>query len=254
MKTPTSCFTKFDVQRNELKNILIALCKARSVDTTLAKQVTIALDMLDARTFDRIQRETLERFPEPGRNNSYLDFCQHAAKAMRLYLRFIEDSRHVAETPGQRRRILDIGSGSGAFCFLCNALGHHATGLDKPRCHEKDQLIPLNYQLTRWYNVDVIEHEIERMLTFPMEDLSFDDFVLFYPTFHNPWKEKDWDFFFSDLTRCATKNDSRVYVQISKPKIRATGEVHFSIDEFFFSIAKLDYKPVDDRGYVIRLT
>ena len=147
MKTPTSCFTKFDVQRNELKNILIAVCKARSVDATLAKQVTIALDMLDARSFDRIQRETLERFPEAGRHNSYLDFCHHVAKAMRLYLLFIEDRRHAAETPGQQRRMLDIGSGSGTFCFLCNALDH-ATGLDKPRCHEKNQLIPLNYQLT----------------------------------------------------------------------------------------------------------
>ena len=194
MKTPTSCFTKFDVQRNELKNILIALCKARSVDTTLAKQVTIALDMLDARTFDRIQRETLERFPEAGRHNSYLDFCQHAAKAMRLYLRFIEDRRHVAETPGQQRRILDIGSGSGAFCFLCNALGHHATGLDKPRCHEKDQLIPLNYQLTRWFNVDVIEHEIERMLTFPMEESELRRFRTVLPHVPPPVEGKGLGF------------------------------------------------------------
>ena len=250
----TSRSTTFDVQRRALAEHLHALCEARSVDTNLAEQIIIALDLLDVRRFDKIQRETLERFPEDSRYNSYLDFCQHICKATSLYLRLIEGKRDVAETTRGKRRILDIGSGSGAFSFVCNALGHHAIGLDRPRCEESDPLIPLNYQLTRWYNVDVIEHEIGPMSPLPMEDLSFDDFVLFYPTFYRKWKARDWDFFFSELDRCATKDDSRVYVKISTPKLRKTNEVQYSIIEFSHSIAGFDHIRVGKRGYVIRLT
>ena len=250
----TSRSTAFDVQRHALAEHLHALCKARSVDTILAERIIIALDLLDVRRFDKIQRETLERFPEDNRYNSYLDFCHHIYKAMNLYLRFIEGKRDVAETTGRNRKILDIGSGSGAFSFICNALGHHAIGMDKPRCDENDPLIPLNYQLTQWYNVDVIEHAIGRMAPLPMADLSFDDFAMFYPTFYRKWKRRDWHFFFSELTRCATKNDSRFHVKISTPKMDEPGKVHFSVDWFLKSIATFDHYRVGKRGFVIRLT
>ncbi len=249
----TSRSTTFDVQRHALAEHLHALCEARSVDTNLAERIIIALDLLDARRFDKIQRETLERFPEDGRYNTYLDFCQHICKATSLYLRLIERKRDVAETTRGNRKILDIGSGSGAFAFICNALGHHAIGMDKPRRDENDPLIPLIYQLTQWYNVDVIEHAIERMVPIPMADLSFDDFAMFYPTFYRRWNKADWDFFFSELTRCATKNDSRIYVKISTPKIDETGEIHFSVDEFTHAIATFDHNRVGKRGFVIRL-
>ena len=86
----TSRSTTFDVQRHALAEHLHALCEARSVDTNLAERIIIALDLLDARRFDKIQRETLERFPEDGRYNTYLDFCQHICKATSLYIRLIE--------------------------------------------------------------------------------------------------------------------------------------------------------------------
>ena len=196
----------------------------------------------------------LGRFPEPGRNNSYLDFCKYVAKALRLHILFIEKHRKYAGTTLKNRKILDIGSGSGAFSFVCNALGHHATGVDKPRCQEKNQSTPLNYLLTQWYNVDVIEHEIKPMSSFPINNQSFDDFALFHPNFHRRWNEHDWDFLFSDLTRCATKNDSKIYVLINKPKIGEHGEVYFSVEEFSRSIDKMDYTLIQDRCYVIHLT
>ena len=77
---------------------------------------------------------------------------------------------------------------------------------------------------------------------------------MFYPTFYRRWKRGDWGFLISELTRCATRNDSRFYVKISTPKIDETGEVHFSVDEFTHAIAAFDHSRVGKRGYVIRLT
>ena len=252
MKTSTSVFAKFDVQRNSLAECLVAICKNRSVDTAIAQPVIKAVDMLDPPSFDKIQRTTLERFPEPSRSNSYLDFCKHIAKAMKFYIIFIKKNRNFAGNT--RRRILDIGSGSGAFSFVCNALGHHSVGMDKPQSDKKDQSIPLNYLLTQWYNVDVIEHEITPMVSFPIEDRCFDDYALFHPNFHRRWKEQDWDFLLSDLTRCATKNDSKIYVRKGEPKMNEQGDVFFSDEEFSRSIAKYDYTINQDRCYIIRLT
>ena len=254
MKTSTSVFAKFDVQRDSLAEYLVAICKDRTVDIAIAQPVIDAVDMLDPQSFDKIQRATLRRLPEAGRNNSYLDFCKFISKAMGLYIIFIEKHRELADTPIGNRNILDVGSGSGAFSFVCNALGHHSVGMDKPQRHERDQSIPLNYLLTQWYNVDVIEHEIKPMVSFPIEDRRFDDFALFHPNFHRRWKEQDWDFLFSDLARCATKNDSKIHVLINKPKISEQGGVYFSVEEFSRSIAKLHYTLIQHRCYVIHLT
>ena len=93
METGTSCFKRFDVQRDTLAEYLVSLCTVRSADTTLAQEVINALDRLDPLVFDKIQVATLERFPEANRNNSYLDFCKHISKAMRLYLAFMEKNK-----------------------------------------------------------------------------------------------------------------------------------------------------------------
>ena len=66
MKTTTSCFAKFDVQRNSLAEFLVALCKDRCVDTNIAKPIINAIDILDSQSFDKIQSSTLKRFPKLG--------------------------------------------------------------------------------------------------------------------------------------------------------------------------------------------
>ena len=126
--------------------------------------------------------------------------------------------------------------------------------MEKPRHQAKDLSIGLNYLLTQWYNVDVIEHEITPMVSFPIDNGRFDDFALFFPTFHSRWKERDWDFLFADLIRCATRNDSKIYVLINKPKIDKEGDVRFSVDEFSRSLAKLNHSHIRDRSYIVHLT
>ena len=248
MKLGTSCFTALDAQRGELASYLDRLCRAASADTNLAERVIDALGALDSLRFDTIQRSTLKRFPEPSRNNSYLDVCRHIAKSMKIYL-------VVMPRDTRPRKMLDIGSGSGSFCFVCNALGHHSTGLDRPRSDDNDDgdFLSLNYLLTQWHNVQVLEHAISPHVPLPIEDDSYDDFSIFHPTFYRRWKEADWDFLLSDLSRCATKDKSKLYVKVNTRKLKNIGGEFFAYGEFSRALDKLNFTMIQDKHYVIDL-
>ena len=246
MKLGTSCFTTLDAQREELASYLHRLCRAASIDTNLAERVIAAFDTLDPLHFDTIQRSTLERFPEPSRNNSYLDVCRHIAKSMKIYL-------VVMPRDTQPRRMLDIGSGSGSFSFVCNALGHDSTGLDKPQSGNNDDFLSLIYLLTEWHNVRVLEHAISPQVPLPVEDHSYDDFSIFHPTFYRRWKEPDWDFLLSDLSRCATKAQSKLYIKINTRKLKDIGGEFYAYGEFFRSVSKLNFTMIQDKHYVVDL-
>ncbi len=246
MKLDTSCSTPLAAQREELARYLDFLSQVDSVDTNLPERVIDAFDTLDPRHFDAIQRSTLERFPEPSRNNSYLDVCRHIAKAVQIYLRAMP-----RDTPP--RRMLDIGSGSGSFSFVCNALGHNSTGLDKPRPDDDDDFLSLIYVLTKWHNVQVLEHTMSPQVSLPVEDRSYDDFSIFHPTFYRRWKESDWDFLLSDLSRCATKEKSRLYIKIHTRKLKDIGREGYVVEEFLRSIDKWNGTMTQDRHYVVDL-
>jgi predicted RNA methylase len=248
MKLGTSCFTTLGAQREELASYLNSLCRAASVDTNLAERVIDAFDTLDPLHFDTIQRSTLERFPEPSRNNSYLDVCRHIAKSMKTYL-------VVMPRDTRPRKMLDIGSGSGSFCFVCNALGHDSTGLDRPRSGDNDDgdFLSLNYLLTQWHNVQVLEHAISPRVPLPVEDHSYDDFSILHPTFYRRWKEPDWNFLLSDLSRCATKKKSKLYIKINTRKLKDIGGEFYAYGEFFRSIDKLNFTTIQDKHYVVDL-
>ncbi len=261
MPIRTSHVTKLDIQLDRLAEYLVRLCGDHAQGgTEMAKTIINVLNALDPMSFNNIQSSILERFPEPHRNNSYLDVCQDIAKAMKLYLVFIDPHRGT-DSPRQammnsekNRRILDIGSGSGSFSFVCNALGNnHSTGMDRPQSDSKNDFLKLNYALAKWYGVHVIEHAIERRSPFPLEDRSFDDFVIFHPTFCRAWKEQDWDFLFSDLARCATKKNSRIYMKINTYKMRNSADALCKSDDFFGSIKKLKHREFRDKCYVVNL-
>ena len=246
MKLDTSCSTTLGVQREELAKYLDSLCREASVDTNLTERVIDAFDRLDPLHFAAIQRSTLERFPEPSRNNSYLDVCRHIGKAVKMYL-------VVMPRDTRSRRMLDIGSGSGTFSFVCNALGHNSTGLDKPRSDNDDDFTSLIYLLTRWLNVRVLEHDMSPQVPLPIEDHSYDDFSIFHPTFYRRWKESDWDFLISDLSRCATKEKSRLNIKIHTRKLKAIGGDVYVVEEFLRSISKWNSTMIHDKHYVVDL-
>ena len=259
MTATTSCFTALEIQREALANYLVSLCKIRNVDPTLAERVVAGVNALDPSAFDRLQRDTLERFPTASRYNSYLDVSHQVSKAMRAYLNFVERTKKnrkvVAETK-HHRRMLDIGSGSGAFAFICNVLGHEVTGLDRPQDPANAHSLDLNYQMARWYGVRVIEHTIEARAPLPIEDGSYDDFVIFGPTFYRDWQEADWDFLFADLRRGASGDASALYLRVSTPKKKKKE----GLDYLFFrdvldrAIARQKHQQLDKRSYLLALT
>ena len=203
----TNRFAAFATQRDGLAADLVALSTNRKIESTLAERVIAAVGRLDPEQFNQIQRSTQEQFPEQSRHNSYLDFRHYIYKGVRIYLMFMLKSKRT-------RSVLDIGSGSGSFAFVCNALGHRASGLDLPRDSPGSRRLSVNYLLTHWYGVHVIEHRITPNTPFPVADQSFDDFVMWHPNFYSQWQESDWDYLFADLTRCATRKGSRALIRI----------------------------------------
>ena len=242
MQLDTSFLTTLGAQREELARWLEGM-----VDINFAERVIDAFDALDPLHFGTIQRSTLERFPEPSRNNSYLDVCRHIAKAVKIY-------RIVIPRDTRSRKMLDIGSGSGSFSFVCNALGHDSTGLEKPLSGDNKDVLALNYLLTEWHNVRVLEHAILPQVPLPVKDRSYDDFSIFHPNFYRLWKEADWDFLLSDLSRCATRAKSKLYIKVHTRKLKAIGGKYYSFEDLFKSISKLNCRLIKDNHYVVNLT
>jgi len=254
----TSFFSPFGLQQKKLADHLLKLYSSRHVDAEIANKVIAAVDSLSPTSFKTIQDRKLESFQASDRDTSHLEFCHHILKAVKLYTTFYKKDDRTIDTSEDKteasRNILDIGSGSGAFAFVCNSLGHHATGMEHPRSNKAERLTQLNYLLSDWYDVRVIPHTIESRARLPVADATFDDFSILYPTFYRRWTELDWDFLLADLARCATKEHSKLYLRISKQKIKKNGEVTFSHGGFLKSVAKVEHSRIRDKCYVIDLT
>lgn len=253
-------------QRDRLAEHLAIVCASHKADPALAERVVRAFDRLDRTRFEEIEAAITGALDGTDRPGAYLDVATNLVKAMRLYLTFIERNKRnrkvVAETK-VGRRILDIGSGSGSFAFLSKVLGHEVSGLDVPPAVglSKDERftegpvnsLNMNYALMAWYGIPVIEHAIRPQTPLPVSDGSFDDFVIFYPTFHRLWTERDWDFLFGELSRCSARADSALYLHINTDKMKKTGRHVFSLPEFAKALEKLEHVLVRERCYMLML-
>ncbi len=257
MKTGTSCFSPFGLQQDKLSDHLLEACRSGRVDAEIVNKVLAAVDALSPTSFQTIQDRKLESFQPADSGTSRLEFCHHILKAVRLYTTFLTRDDKTRDTSANKtaanRSILDIGSGSGAFVFVCNSLGHHARGMEHPRSNKSERLTQLNYLLSAWYAIKVIPHTIEPGAKLPVADATVDDFFVLYPTVYPTWNELDWDFFLTDLARCATKDHSKLHIRISKQKTKQSGEARFSHGEFLTSIANTGYSRIRDKCYVVDL-
>ncbi len=245
MKQDDSRFASFAMQRDKLATDLASLCINRKVDPQIAVRVVAAVDRLDPVRFEEIQSSTKALFPEPSRHNSYLDFRHYVYKGVRIFFMF-------REKMNMPRRVLDIGSGSGAFVFVCDALGFQANGLDLPRASRKSEYLELNYLMADWYGAQIIEHRITPRVPLPIADRSFDDFTIWHPNFYSQWGEADWDYFLDDLNRCSTGNASAAYIRINQEKKLRGDDFLFPIEPLNQSVAKRDHGRAG-KAYVLNL-
>jgi SAM-dependent methyltransferase len=148
----------------------------------------------------------------------------------------------------QRYRILDVGCGSGVFCFVCNALKHDAQGLEMPI--DSHQRVELNAALSQWFGVTLIHHLIEPMERLPLPDGRFDHVTAFSPQFYRIdrnyfWSREVWEFWFDELKRiCSDDATFMLKLNLSKA-VRDKSEVY---DHSDFCAALSRYRGVSQVG------
>ena len=110
----------------------------------------------------------------------------------------------------------------------------------------------MNYRLADWFGVNVIEHKISPNTALPIADKSFDDFMIWHPTFYRQWREFDWDYLFNDLARVASGDEYSAYIRINQPSKAQEEEVLFPTEPLHRSVAKRDHSR-SGKAYVLKL-
>ncbi len=98
---------------------------------------------------------------------------------------------------GRRKRILDIGCGTGYFLYICNWLGHDAVGLDIDE-------VPMYREMTQLLGLDRIVWRVNPFQRLPRLEKKFDLITAFMICFNGHkspglWGAEEWDFFLDDL-------------------------------------------------------
>jgi SAM-dependent methyltransferase len=104
--------------------------------------------------------------------------------------------------------ILDIGSGPGYFCYICNYFGHHSTALDSDDNPIFDDLIKA-LRITRKIET------IEALKKLPNFHKKFDLITGFYVPFNCPksageiWGIEKWKYFLTDIANNLLSENGR---------------------------------------------
>ena len=146
---------------------------------------------IDGKQFEKI--EARYRVPNPGDTPAkYLDLpTWFSANLQRI--------RDLELDLGRRRSVLDIGSGSGYFLYICGLLGHDALGLDIDDTPMFNETIAL-------LNVKRVLWRIKKFVPLPDLGKKFDLITAHMICFNNHkvpglWGVAEWDFFLDDISR-----------------------------------------------------
>lgn len=98
---------------------------------------------------------------------------------------------------GRRKSILDLGSGSGFFLYICHGLGHRTLGLDTAD-------VPMFGEMFRALGLQRVIWRVEAFQPLPAFDRRFDLITAFLICFNGHkrpvlWGPKEWSFFLDDL-------------------------------------------------------
>lgn len=114
---------------------------------------------------------------------------------------------------GARKRVLDIGSGSGYFLYICSLLGHDAVGIDLdnyPMFTETTELLGVRRSIWR----------VEAFAPLPDLGPKFDVITAHMICFNGHksealWGPRQWGFFLDDLSRRLTRR-GRIWLELNR--------------------------------------
>jgi SAM-dependent methyltransferase len=145
-------------------------------------------------TADHLRATTKARWPHDA--PKFLDLDQwlkvNLARAAKLGL-----------TEGSGRKVLDLGSGTGQFLFVCRMLGHAAVGVDLPVDALESPEREIFTEMPRAFQVNVVRSAISAFHPLQVEG-KFDLICSFMVCFNNlkredEWTVPQWEFFVRDM-------------------------------------------------------
>jgi SAM-dependent methyltransferase len=145
-------------------------------------------------TAELLRATTKARWPHDAPKFLDLDRWHHVnlARAAKLGL-----------TEGSGRKVLDLGSGTGQFLFICRMLGHDATGVDLPLESLESPEREIFTEMPKAFLVNVVRTAISAFQPLQMEG-KFDLICSFMVCFNNlkredEWARPQWEFFVRDM-------------------------------------------------------
>ncbi len=142
-------------------------------------------------------------------------------------------------------KILDLGSGTGQFLFVCETLGHDAIGLDLPAEAMETPEREIFTEMPAAFGVRVIRAGIGSFQ--PLEvNGKFDLITSFMVCFNNlkleeEWTLAEWKFFVEDmLARLRSGGRLALRLNHNEPKFGPRGYLDRSTHDYFSSIGSID--------------
>lgn len=114
---------------------------------------------------------------------------------------------------GPRRTVLDIGSGSGYFLYICRLLGHDALGIDID--------VKLMFrEMTKLLGVDRVTWHIQPFVPLPDLGRKFDVITAYMICFNKhgsarPWGVPEWEFLLNDLSKYLSPR-GRIWLELNR--------------------------------------
>ena len=114
---------------------------------------------------------------------------------------------------GRRRRVLDIGSGTGYFLYICRLLGHDAVGIDIDE-------MPMFTDMIELLGVDRRIWRVQPFVPLPDLGAPFDVITAHQICFNGHksdqlWGVREWDFFLTDVSRHLTHR-GRLWLEFNR--------------------------------------
>ena len=144
--------------------------------------------------------------PRPHGYSKYLDIRRWMTIALWQCARLgLHNSRPL--------QILDIGTGTGYFPYVCTFYGHKVVGLDL-------DVIPMYNEISAFLKVDRRAWRVEKGRTLPDLGMRFDLVTAFMIKFNdhpspNQWGAGEWAFLLDDLRTNQCANDARVVLSFN---------------------------------------